>query len=157
MHMTRGQAMATTFSGIGSFTFSASVLGTETTGAAASAENGTAAKSLAATGDTLTISPEGLRLAAAQKQEEDSDESASASKIKDKMKDIQKLIRELQEQIRQIEEQNLSDEQKRQKIQMLQSQISQYQEQLADLQKALTGSSRNPGGTRAEGASMSLT
>lgn len=154
--MTQEQTMATTLSGIGSFTLSASVLGTE---AAASAENGTAAGSTAATGDTVSISPEGLRMSSAvtQKQEEDSDENASAAKIKDQMKDIQKKIQELQEQIQELEEQDLPDKVKKQKIQLLQSQMVQYQEQLAELQKSLTGSGRNPGGTRAEGASMSLT
>ncbi|MEF3697904.1 hypothetical protein [Desulfolutivibrio sp.] len=156
LHMTQEQTMATTLSGIGSFTLSASVLGTE---AAASAENGTAAGSTAATGDTVSISPEGLRMSSAvtQKQEEDSDENASAAKIKDQMKDIQKKIQELQEQIQELEEQDLPDKVKKQKIQLLQSQMVQYQEQLAELQKSLTGSGRNPGGTRAEGASMSLT
>ena len=149
--------MTSNISSLGDFTLSASVTGTATTDAAESGVAGGA--STAASGDVVDFSEEGLRLAATgiQKQDEDSDESAAASKIKDKMKDIQKLIRELQEQIREIEEQNLSDEQKRQKIQMLQSQISQYQSQLADLQKSLTGSGGNPGGTRAEGASMSLT
>jgi len=149
--------MTSNISSLGDFTLSASVTGTATTDAAESGVAGGA--STAASGDVVDFSEEGLRLAATgiQKQDEDSDENASATKIKDRMKDIQKKIQELQQKIQELESQDLPDKVKQQKMQLLQSQMAQYQEQLAELQKSLTGSGGNPGGTRAEGASMSLT
>ncbi len=117
----------------------------------------------AGSGDTVNISEEGRQLAVssatAGQADEASDESenAAGARVKQRIKDVQAKIKELQEQIRAVEEENLSEKQKQQKIQQLQDQLAQYQAQLADLQRALYGSSGNPGGTRAEGMSSSLT
>ncbi len=155
--------MPTDISALTGFTLSTSV-----TGAAqgdGSPNDKASGGILAASGDTVSISEEGKKLASSSEtfavaqgaSEADDDEDSTAAKVKQRIKDVQARIKEIQEQIRAVEEENLSEEQKERKIQMLQEQLVQYQSQLAELQKKLTGSSRAPGGTRAEGMSSSLT
>ncbi len=154
--------MTPDISAITGFTLSASVTGAD------QVENSTSDKASgdsSGSGDTVTISEEGRKLASSSEtlavaqgaSEADDTEDSTAAKVKQRIKDVQARIKEIQEQIRAVEEENLSEEQKERKIQMLQDQLAQYQAQLAELQKKLTGSSRAPGGTPAEGMSSSLT
>lgn len=107
----------------------------------------------AAVGDTVAFSPEGLRKAAEAAKNKDEEDSDAEKRLKE----VQKKIQELQEQIREVQAENLPEKVKLQKIQGLQTQLAQYQAEMVKLQRAVFGTSGNPGGTRAEGAPMSLT
>ncbi len=159
----KGAGMTPDISALTGFTLSTSVTGAVQVDG--SPDDKASGGISAASGDTVTISEEGKRLASSSEtfavaqgaSEADDDDDSTAAKVKQRIKDVQTKIKELQEQIRAVEEENLSEKQKQQKIQQLQDQLAQYQAQLADLQRALYGSSGNPGGTRAEGMSSSLT
>ena len=126
------------------FTFSASVTGTAQ--ADGSTDGKASGGTAAASGDTVTFSPEGLRKAAQAATEKDEDAPDAAKRLK-----------ELQEQIREVQEEDLPEKVKQQKIQALQTQLAQYQAEMVKLQRAVYGGTGgNPGGTRAEGMSMSL-
>ncbi len=113
-----------------------------------------------ASGDTVTISTEGLRKSQAMTTRAgDSQAGENVPENEQLIERLQKQIEQLRKEIEQIEAGNLPDEEKKEKLQMKRQMLSMMEAQLSEAQtQALKQSGTSKyGGTRAQGFASSLT
>ena len=123
-----------------------------TSAAYASGETGGTASATSGGGDRVSLSMEARKLYAAEeaakKKTEENQDPAEMAKER-----VEERIKQLQAEIEEVRESDLPKEEKDKRIQQLQSEIAMLNQQLMENKR----SPRNPGGTRAEGFSASLT